>query len=424
MQEYLKNLRDARQSAWSEAKELLDVAQNEKREFNAEEQIKWDRINADIDGKDEQIRTLLAVEEREREAAEARAAYEPLINEAHLRRRDEQAVDEMTKFLRGETRAIELDFRGIAREKRLIRAGASAADVRREFRDMGEDVTTAGGYTVPTGFMRQLYDFLEWYTGARQLGVTILTTASGEPMQFPNVTAHGTAALRGEGTAIPEADAALGQVTLNAWKYGVLTQVSNELLADSGVDILGFVAEDTARAIARVTDTAYVTGSGSSQPKGIISTQPVGATAQAGSTGVPSVGNIIDLVYSVNPVARQGAQFFTLDTNVAKIRKILDTDGRPVWQPSVEVGTPDNLLGYPIVEDPNVAAFATAGGTAMAFGNFRGFYIRDVGALRFERSDEFAFSADLVTFRTVLRTDSDWVSGASGECKFLKMPTT
>jgi HK97 family phage major capsid protein len=424
MQEYLKNLRDARHQAWSEAKQLLDTAQTEKREFNAEEQAKWDRINADIDAKDEQIRTFIAVEEREREASEARAAYEPIVTEAASRRRDEQAVDSLTKFLRGEVRSLDLDFRGVAREKRLIRAGASAHDLRAEFRDMGEDVTTAGGYLVPTGFMRSLYDFLEWYTGARQLNVTVMTTTSGEPMQFPNVTAHGTAALRGEGTAIPEADAALGQVTLNAWKYGVLTQVSNELLADSGVDILGFVAEDTARAIARVTDTDYVTGSGSSKPKGIISTQPVGATAQTGSTGIPSVGNIIDLVYSVNPIARQGAQFFTLDTNVAKIRKILDTDGRPVWQPSVEVGSPDNLLGYPIVEDPNVAAFGTAGGTAIAFGNFRGYYIRDVGSLRFERSDEFAFSSDLVTFRTVLRTDGDWVSGASGECKFLKMPTT
>jgi HK97 family phage major capsid protein len=77
-----------------------------------------------------------------------------------------------------------------------------------------------------------------------------------------------------------------------------------------------------------------------------------------------------------------------------------------------------------MVLDPNVTTFATAGGTHMAFGNFSNFYIRDVANVRFERSDEFAFSSDLVTFRTVLRSDSDYVGGVDGHVKFLKAPTT
>ena len=66
-----------------------------------------------------------------------------------------------------------------------------------------------------------------------------------------------------------------------------------------------------------------------------------------------------------------------------------------------------------MVEDPNLAAAAT-GATAtassvkvVAFGAFSAFYIRDVASIRFERSDEFAFDKDLVTFRAVLRTDSE-----------------
>ena len=419
MKDYLANLRDARQHAWSEAKELVERAERENREFTGEETAKWQAINADIDAKDEQIRSFIEIEHREREAAEARSAYEPVIGAAEIDRRDRKAVDDMTRFLKGELRTLDLDLRGVAREKRAIRSGQTV-----ELRDHVEDVTTSGGYTVPTSFARSLYDYLEWYTGVRQLNVTVLTTAGGEALQFPNVATHGTAALRGEGTALAENDAQFGQITLNAWKYGQLVQVSSELLEDSGVDLLGFVAEDAARGIARATDAAYTTGSGSAQPLGVISTQPVGATAQTGSTGVPSIANLIDLVYSVNPVARRGAQFFTLDTNAAKIRKITDTTGRPIWEPSSIVGTPDTLLGYQIIEGPHVAAFATAAGTAMAFGNFRGFYIRDVGTLRFERSDDYAFANDLVTFRAVLRTDSAWVSGASGEAKFLKMPTT
>lgn len=419
--QYVDNLVEQRNRAWEANKALLEAAEAEKREFTAEEEQAWTRANADIDRYDEQIRSFRQVEQREREAAEARAAYEPVIGEAESRRRDEKAVDDMTRFLRGEIRSLDLDLSAAWREKRLVRAGRD----EREVRDLIEDTSASGGYTVPTSFQRQLVDYIEWYTGARQLNVTILTTQSGEALQIPNTLTHSTASLKGEGTALAENDAQFGQVTLNAWKYGVLTQVSNELLTDSGIDILGFVAKDTARAIARITDTDYVTGSGSSKPKGIISTQAVGATAQTASTGVPSYGNLVDLVYSVNPQARaEGAMWFSLDTNFAKVRKITDTTGRPLWEPTLTAGQPDMLLGYPVVMDPNVATFATAAGTHMAFGNFSSFYIRDVANIRFERSDDYAFANDLVTFRTVLRTDSDWVGGADGHAKFLKAPTT
>jgi HK97 family phage major capsid protein len=416
--DYLKNLQGIRLSAWEANKAILDTAGKEGREFTAEEQAAWDKANADIDGYDEQIRSMLEIDRREAEAAEARTAYESILGSKELDRRDDKQVDDVTRFLRGELKSLELDFRGVAREKRNLRSGM-------EHRDLQEDVAASGGYTVPTNFMRQLWDYLEWYSGARQLNVTVFTTAGGEALQIPNVLTHSTAALKGEGTALAEVDPQFGQVTLNAWKYGVLSQVSSEMLADTGIDILGWLAEDCARAIARVTDVDYVTGSGSSKPKGIVSTQTVGATAQTAATGVPSYANLIDLIYSVNPVARsQGAQWFTRDTNVAKIRKILDTTGRPIWEPSLQVGEPEVLLGYPVVQDPNVTAFGTAAGTHVMFGNFRTFAIRDVGTLRFERSDDFAFSTDLVTFRTVLRTDSDWIGGANGEARGLLAPTT
>lgn len=421
MQNYLNQLRDSRQRAWHEAKELLEVAEREARELTGEEQAKWDTINRDIDEKDAQIRSFLDIEQREREADKARAAYEPVIVEAEQARRTEKQVDDMTRFLRGEIRSIDIDLGPAWREKRLIRSGAGA----RELRDLVSDTDALGGNTVPTSFQRQLVEYVEFYTGARNLNVTVLTTQSGEALEIPNVATRSTAAIRGEGTALGENDATFGQVTLNAWKYGVLTQVSNELLTDTGIDMLGFIARDTAQAIARITDTDYVTGSGSSKPKGIISTQAVGATAQTASTGVPSYGNLVDLVYSVNPQARAlGAYWFTLDTNAAKIRRITDTTGRPLWEPTLTAGEPDRLLGYPMVLDPNVAAFATAGGTHMAFGNFSSYYIRDVASVRFERSDDFAFSSDLVTFRTIMRTDGDYVGGVDGHVKFLKAPTT
>src|SRR5207253_1118138 len=93
--------------------------------------------------------------------------------------------------------------------------------------------------------------------------------------------------------------------------------------------------------------------------------------------------------------------------NLGKIRKLKDSQNRPLWEPSYQVGSPDTLLGYPVVTDPNVAAFSTAAATAhpIAFGSFtRGYAYRSM-ALRFEASRDFAFDKDLVTYRVLARID-------------------
>jgi HK97 family phage major capsid protein len=71
----------------------------------------------------------------------------------------------------------------------------------------------AGGNTVPTSFVRSLYDYLEVYSGMRRTRATIITTTGGEKLEFPKVTAGGTAALVEEGSAILEADPGFGKMT-------------------------------------------------------------------------------------------------------------------------------------------------------------------------------------------------------------------
>jgi HK97 family phage major capsid protein len=66
------------------------------------------------------------------------------------------------------------------------------------------------------------------------------------------------------------------------------------------------------------------------------------------------------------------------------------------------------LLGRPVVIDPNVAA-PGANAKSVVFGDFSAYYIRDVRGVRFERSDDFTFANDLVSFRAILRTDGDLV---------------
>ena len=68
------------------------------------------------------------------------------------------------------------------------------------------------------------------------------------------------------------------------------------------------------------------------------------------------------------------------------------------------LGSPDLLLGKPLVADPFMPAIAT-GAKMVAFGDFAQFWVRMVGGVRFERSDDYAFNTDVVTFRAILRGD-------------------
>jgi HK97 family phage major capsid protein len=399
--EYIEQLVEARNKAWHQAKDIMGRATAEKREVTGEEQETLDRIFADIDGKDAQIKDLRGRQDAAREADIAREAFADIVRPVE----PAPAADPVDAFLRGHSgRSLDINLTAAANEKRAIRAGASG----RELRDLVVGSATAGGNTVPTSFERRLYDYLETFSGLRQAPVTVITTTGGDALEFPKVTSHGTAALVAEGSAIAEADPAFGKMTLNAYKYAQLLQMSSELLQDSGVDIVGFAAADLGRALGRVSDTAYVLGTGSSQPQGVMTAIGTAKTGGTGVAGVPTINELVDVLYSIDSEYRNSgrAVWFMKDSTAGKIRQLTTSDGQYLWQPSVQAGEPDRLLGFPIITDPNVAATGT-NANSVAFGDFGAVYVRDVGTIRVERSDSYSFANDLVTWRAVLRTDSD-----------------
>ena len=401
MNDYIEQLVEARNRAWHEAKDLMGLATAEKRELDAVEAEQLDRIFADMDVKDAQIKDLSARAQSVREADVAREAFADLVRPSE----PAAAVDPIEAFLRGQGtgRFIDVDIRKAAAEKRLIRSGAGA----RELRDLTVGSAAGGGNTVPTSFERSLYDFLENVSGVRQVA-TVITTTGGEALELPTVASHGTAAAVAEGSAFAEVDPSFSKITLNAYKFGQLLQMSYELLQDSGVDIVGFAAADLGRALGRVTGEAYATGAGSTAPQGVMTAIGTAVTGGTGVAGVPTIANLTDLVYSLgDPGYRANASFLMRDATAGKIRNLTNTSGDFLWQPAVTAGQPDRLLGFPVVIDPFVAATAVDA-NSVAFGDFAaGFIIRDAGSIRIERSDEYAFANDLATWRAVIRTDSD-----------------
>lgn len=402
MSDLVKRLKERRGNIWDQAQKFLDqieadVVKDENRQWSAEEEETWKRFNDDIKLIDERVQELVESEERKANAEKAFSALLEKAPEAKAAEKPDGEEAQLRAFLRGDTGR----FYEIRRPER---------------RDLVKGTDTAGGNTVPISFYNRLVEHLIEVSGVMQCGPTELTTDSGEELQIPKTTAHSSSAgIVAEADAIPENDPTFGQVSLGAYKYGFLLQLSRELIEDTGVDLLGYIARQAGRAVGNGVGAHLVTGTGTSQPQGVVTGSTLGVTSATAVSGRPSYDNLVDLLYSVIAPYRASRSCCWLmrDATVGEIRKIKDADGNPIWQPGMQANEPDLLFGKRIVTDPNVAAVATSA-KSIVFGDFSTYFVRRVNAIRFERSDDFAFANDLVTYRILVRADGRQVdtSGA------------
>ena len=375
---YIDRQIELRNRAWEEAKALLDAAAAEKRDLSAEEEQKYARINEDLNKRSETIKQLQADEARELNIAEATRGKRT----AEETREVQNDADLVRALCRGEVRSVTFEKRDV--------------------------LTSSTGAPVPTSFYDQIVEHMV-VAGPMLQTSTMINTGGGEALQVPRTNAYSTSTLTAQGSAFSESDPTFQSfITLNAYKYGHLIQVSREMIDDSGVDLLGFLARQSGIAIGVAVNTALTTGTDSTMPNGIAVAAGSGVTGSTAVVGAFTADNLIDLSYSVNSAYRRmpGTGWMMATSALAATRKLKDTYGQYLFQPSLQAGQPDQLLGYAIYENPDVAAVGTANKSVL-FGNLREYYVRMAGGISFERSDDYAFANDLITFRARVRIDGD-----------------
>jgi len=261
------------------------------------------------------------------------------------------------------------------------------------------------GSPVPTSFYDRVVTLARYVGGPLETS-TILNTAGGENLQIPSQATYSSGTVFGQAAAIGESDPTFNSfVTLGAYKYSFLTQISRELVEDAGVDILGFLAEQTGNALGYSVNDALTNGTGTVQPNGLFT---VAGSGVAGTSLSPTADNLIDLVYSVDTAGRRlpGVGFMMGAAQIANVRKLKDTAGNYLFSPSLSADARDLLLGYPIFENPT-APTAGSAKRPVLFGHLPSYIVRQVGGIRLDRSDDYAFNTDLITFRATFRVDGN-----------------
>lgn len=377
-----------------------------KRELSPEEQAQWDALTAKVGELDGRVAALEAevAGDAADDAAEAAPVGAPAVGQNSIkldniesrlsilrrasgeRRRsapapieapayvadlnDRKAKEDRSLALRGwalqpaglttEAQYAAAERCGLAMNSRALNANLWADAPRSvkaiEARAQSVGTTTAGGYLVPTTLSDALEKQLLYFANIREYA-QVIRTSTGNPYDIPTVNdTTNKGEIIAENTAYNAQDVTFGKVTLNSYKYSSkLVNVSIELMQDSIVDIPKLLGDLLGERLGRIQADHFSTGTGSSQPQGLVTGASAGVTAASASA--IAVNDLLGLVHSLDRAYRPDAKFMMHDSVLLAVRKLQDTLGRPIFSESYIVGEPDRLFGYPVIINNSMASF-------------------------------------------------------------------
>lgn len=294
----------------------------------------------------------------------------------------------------------------------VLRANAEP-DVMAEFRNylrgrafesrvLKSSVDAAGGVMAPEGFVAEVIKRLEEVSVMRRVARVI--TIGEKSTRIPRLVKGVTAAWTDEADPIDASDAEFDQVELTPHKLGVLTQVSNELLADAALNVETFLAELFAEELAAVEDAAFFGGDGDGKPTGILHGDEIEAVDATGAD--VEVEDIFALYDALEPQYRPSAVWIMHPSTLGAIRRLQDGSGRYLLVDSgLAEGAPNTILGRPVYLSTNMPVI-DEGNKSILFGDMRrSYYIADRVGLDVQRSSDRYFELDVTAFRAIKRTD-------------------
>lgn len=239
-----------------------------------------------------------------------------------------------------------------------------------------------GGYLVPRDTSGRIITKIQDFSPMRRYAsIQAISTDALEGLLDNGVNSSGWV---GETQARPATNTA----QLGKWRIPVHEMYANpmatqKLLEDSAVDAEAWLIRKTSEQFARMEAEAFITGDGSTKPRGILapslstSASPAWGTVQKiktgtnGGFGATTNGGdkLIDLITALRPAYAGGAIFAMNRFTLGELMKLKDGDGNYLWKPDFSQGAGGLLLGYRVDASfdhmPNIGT----GSKSIIFGN-------------------------------------------------------
>lgn len=414
--DYLKELQGKAKNAFNSMKDASKPAADEGRAMNAEELEAYDKYDVESKALEESI---------------TRVQRELEIEKAHAAEGATESVNvKSTKDLPEDEKELQNIYRRAFWLKMLKRTDDWTDVERKAFRHVNKAQSTtdaAGGYTIPTGFSNILEIAMKFFGPMLEAGTVFDPGTGGNDFEWPtlNDTTNTGKLLAEAGNATTDAnDLVFDQVIFNAYKFSSdLLRFSAEIDQDSAFSFETIIAEALAERIGRVTNTFFTTGTGSSQPEGVVTGASQGVIGAGNLASEITRDNLVDLQHSVDRSYRIGPKvgYMFHDTTLAAFKKLAfsSSDARPLWVPSMRDGEPATLEGFRYWVNNDIAEGA-ASAKSVLFGNFDKFKIRKAGGPRLKTSDDIYIATDQSAIVMFQRYDSKLLDGGGGAIKYLR----
>lgn len=241
-----------------------------------------------------------------------------------------------------------------------------------------------GGYLAPREWDRTITDGLVNISPMRQIASIQQISGSGYRKLF-NMGGFGSGWV-GETAARPQTSTGtLAPLDITTGELYANPAASQQLLDDAEIDLEKWIGDQVETEFALQEGIAFTAGDGVNKPRGFLTyatggsgaaIHPAGAipvTTAASATAI-TADELLTLIYALPGALAQNARFVMNRVTIAAIRKLKDTTGAYIWQPSLQAGEPAQLLGYPVTEMAAMPVPA-AGALTVAFGDFRRAYL-------------------------------------------------
>lgn len=378
----VNELRNKRAKTWESAKAFLESHRNSDGVLSAEDDATYNKMEQEISDLGREIARMERQEALDAELS--KPVNEPLTGKPMSDMNNKPKTGRGSEAYKSAMlTALRTNFRQISNV-------------------LSEGIDANGGYLVPEEYDKRLIDVLNEENIMRSLGTNI--TTSGE--HKINIAATKPAASWiEEGGALSFGEATFDQIILDAHKLHVAIKVTEELLYDNAFNLESYIIAQFGKALGNAEEDAFINGDGKGKPLGLLAATggaEVGITTAASNK--VTTDEIINLVYSLKRPYRKNAAFLANDVCVAELRKLKDNNGQYLWQPSLQAGEPDRVLGYKIYTSPYFPT-PTAGGAAVAFGDFSYYNIGDRGTRSFAELKELFAGNGMVGFVAKERVD-------------------
>lgn len=403
-----KELREQRANIWEQMKAIMTAPAGDNGNLSADQEQTYDRLEKAYDKLDTDIERA----ERFEAANEAnskvdRSGVVPPADAADLGEEPEKGyTGAFARWMRNGMAGLDHD------DQKVLAAGFVKDDAIKNAQGVGTGA--AGGYTVPPAFRAKIIEQINYVAAMRQLA-EVISTETGADLPWPTVddTAN-EGAILAENTQATEQDVAFGTNNIGAFMYtSKIVRASLQLLNDNAFDFERWLAGALGRRIGRVQNRHFTVGTGTNQPDGVVTSAAVGVTAAA--VAAVTYDELVDLSESLDQTYLDGENVgWMFNQQTRKLfRKLKDGNQRPIWEPSLQAGTPGTLLGYPTRINNYVPAPA-AGAKSIVFGNVREAYlIRDVQDFTLMRLAERYADYLQVGFIGFQRSDGTLQNGAA-----------